>query len=253
MDRVLILVEVGDEIPDTSLELKDLLLVGPLIHALDSRPGVEVSQLAHSADNSLEVKVRRLENGGIRLEGNLGPRQLCLSADLERDDRDALFASHEVRLLIKVDFGLQPLTERVHHRDAHSVEPAGRLICFPAEFPPSADDGQDDLHRRLVLFLVHIDRNAAAVVLNSDRTILVERDHDQRAVPGHGLVDTVVRYFKDAVMQPSFRDIPDIHRRSGADVLDVPQYLDVFGRVIVVCQDQFLSLVETSWVRLSSR
>src|SRR3546814_1077823 len=64
----------------------------------------------------------------------------------------------------------------------------------------------------LFLSLVHVNRNAAAVILDRDRAIGVEFDQHQVAMPGQCLVDGIVRNLEHHVVQArSIVGIADIH------------------------------------------
>jgi hypothetical protein len=70
----------------------------------------------------------------------------------------------------------------------------------------------------------------------------MEGDHDQACVPAHGFVDAVIDDFIDAMMEPAFGDIADIHGGASSYVFDVLQYLYVFrGIVLVIHVDLVLS------------
>ena len=81
---------------------------------------------------------------------------------------------------------------------------------------------------------MHLDRDAAAVVLDRDRAVVVDRHGDLRGVAGHGLVDRVVDHFVDQVVQPAERGVGDVHAGPLADVLQVAEVLQVLGGVVVL-------------------
>ena len=92
----------------------------------------------------------------------------------------------------------------------------------------------DDFGRRPILGLVHVDRHAAAVVLDGDRVVVVDDDVDVIAVPGERLVDGVVDDFVHHVVQArAVVRIADIHAGPLAHGFQALEDLDFVGVVIV--------------------
>src|SRR5207253_8374644 len=82
---------------------------------------------------------------------------------------------------------LAALGERVRYGDADAVQAAGDVIHAVArarELAAGVEHAEGDFHGGLLLFLVHVDRDAAAFVLDFDRAILVDGDGDPLAKPG---------------------------------------------------------------------
>jgi hypothetical protein len=65
---------------------------------------------------------------------------------------------------IAPDRQVEPVRQRVHHRDAHAVQAAGDLVGVLVEFPARVQLGHDDLGRRHAFFGVDLGGNAAAVI-----------------------------------------------------------------------------------------
>jgi hypothetical protein len=80
------------------------------------------------------------------------------------------------------------------------VQTARDLVAVVVELAAGVQHGQHDFGRRLAA-LVHVDRNAAAVVDDGDRVVDVDRDVDLIAEAGERLVDRVVDDLVDEVMQ----------------------------------------------------
>jgi len=74
--------------------------------------------------------------------------------------------------------------------------------------------------------------DAAAVVLDPDRAIGPEGQHDLVAVPGEGLVDRVVHDLPDQVVQPTLTGGADVHARPLADRLEALEDRDRGGVVV---------------------
>jgi len=80
---------------------------------------------------------------------------------------------------------------------------------------------------------MHVDGDAAAVVLDGDRVVEVDGHLDLGAVAGHGLVHRVVHELVDQVVQPLEAGGADVHAGAQADRLQALEHLDAFGGVAV--------------------
>jgi hypothetical protein len=77
-----------------------------------------------------------------------------------------------------------------------------------------------------------LDRDPAAVVLDGDAAVDVDRDRDVRAVPGQGFVDRVVHDLEHEVMEPPLGRVPDVHPGAFPNGLETLENLDVFRAVL---------------------
>src|SRR3546814_4562656 len=92
--------------------------------------------------------------------------------------------------------------------------------------------GHDDLRRRDALFLVDVDRDAAAVVGHRYRAVLVDGHGDVVGVAGQGLVDRVVDHLEHHVVQAgTVVDVADVHARTLADGFQAAQHGNPAGIV----------------------
>jgi hypothetical protein len=76
------------------------------------------------------------------------------------------------------------------------------------------------------------DRHAAAVVLDGDDAIGLDRDPDGLGLSGHRLVDRVVDDLPDQVMETARVGRADVHARALADSLEALEDLDAGGVVV---------------------
>ncbi len=140
-----------------------------------------------------------------------------------------------VFLLIDVpaaaDFHLAPFGEEIDHGYAHAVQTAGRLIGAFAEFAAELEHRHHALQRGDAQIGVDFDRNAAAVIFDRARAVVVDRDRDLLGVAGHGLVDRIVDHFVYQVVQPAQRRVADIHAGPLAHVLEIAEVLEIAGAV----------------------
>ena len=91
--------------------------------------------------------------------------------------RDAALVGLRPDVAVARDLEVEPLGERVDDRHADAVQAARDLVAAAvAELAAGVQHGQDDLGRRALLLLVHVDRDAAAVVGDRDAVVRVQDD-----------------------------------------------------------------------------
>ena len=87
-----------------------------------------------------------------------------------------------VLLLIDVpvaaDFDFAPFGEEIDHGDADAVQTAGGLVGPLAELAAELEHGHHALQRGEAQVGMRLDGNAAAVVLDGHRAVVVDRDRD---------------------------------------------------------------------------
>ncbi len=93
--------------------------------------------------------------------------------------------------------------------------------------------GHHHLQRRPSSGLVDVDGDAPSVVGHQAGAVRREVDVDLIALPGQGLVNRVVDYLVDEMVEPVDIGGPDVHPRPAPDRLQALQYLDLLGRVPV--------------------
>ena len=173
-----------------------------------------------------------LEDLRVGLEGDLRAALLGGAGVDEIGDRLAALVGLRVDVAVAADLDVEPLGQRVHDRHADAVQAARHLVAVVVELAAGVQDGQHDLGGRLAA-LVHVDRNAAAVVDDGDRVVEVNADVDLVAVPGQRFVDRVVDDLVDQVMQTLRPGRADVHGRALAHGLEALEDLDLVGAVIV--------------------
>src|ERR1700730_8585015 len=130
-----------------------------------------------------------------------------------------------------MDPDLEALGERVDHRHADAVQSAGDLVASASELAACMQDGEDHFQRRAVCGRVQADRDTPAVVGHRDASVGVQGDDDAIGLPGQRLVDRVVDYLPDEVMQPTGVRGPDVHARTAANRFEAFEDLDLFGAI----------------------
>ena len=238
-ERRLGAVEIFDEGADAALiiELMLLPLLVPRVGEDHADAGIEEGELAIAMLELLEIELGDLERVGRGQEGD--PRALLVAGradDLQRRDRVAMGEAHVMLLAVAPDGEIEPFAERVHHRDADAVQAAGDLVGIVVggvlELPAGMELGHDDLGRRHAFLGVDAGRDAAAIVLDADRSVGVEGDQDPVAMAGQRLVDRIVGNLEHHVVEArSVVGVADIHSRPFADRVEAFQHLDGIGAV----------------------
>src|SRR5438477_2445773 len=136
-----------------------------------------------------------------------------------------------------MDFDDHLRREGVHHRNANSMQSAGDLVSGSAELAARVEKRHHDLERvhgfalRILLRRVRADGDPAAVVGDGDVVRLVDPEIDAVARSVHRLVDRVVEYFADEVVQPAQIGRPDVHAGPTTNCLEAFEDLNVASAV----------------------
>jgi hypothetical protein len=231
VQRLLVLVQVRDELGDAALVEIQLLPRRLLLAQLDLQPAVQEGQLAQPVGQRVPVELNGRKDRGVGEERHLRARALALADLLHLGDRLAGLEAHVVDEPVALDLHLQPLAQRVHARHAHAVQPARHLVRVVIELAARMQHGQHDLERGALLGLVHVHRDAAAVVHHRHRPVRVHHHFDVFGVSGERLVHAVVHHLVDQVMQPAHARVADIHGRPLAHGFEPGQHRDVVRAV----------------------
>ena len=232
-DRVLVLVEVGDEVPDAALVVElDAPALAALVGQRDLQPLGEVGGLAQSLLERGPVVVQRLEDLGIGQERDRRPGLARLLALAELGQWRPAHVLLRPHMAVAPHLDGQVLGQRVDHRDADAVQATGDLVAAAvAELAAGVKDREHDLDGGLLLLGHHRDGDAAAIVTHGDAPVRMHRDVDLRAVPGQRLVDRVVDDLPDEVVQATDARRADVHAGALAHGLEALEDGDVLGVV----------------------
>ena len=119
------------------------------------------------------------------------------------------------------------------------METTGDLVAVVIELAARVEHRQHDLDRRPLLGLVHVHRDAAAIIVHRDRAIGIERHLNVIAKPSERLIHGVVYDLIDTVMQSAHARIANVHRRALAHGIHTAKHLDrsrIVGFVVVGCR-----------------
>ena len=209
---------------------QQVLGAGPADFDAAEQIGLGARHLEHAL--GLEMRLGA-ENLRIGPEADFGAAPVRrLAGVLQFGLRLAALERHSVELLAARDLDLHALGQRIGDRDADAVQAAGGLVDLGVEFAAGVQRAHDHFERRLVLeFRMRIDRNAAAVVGDGDKTVGLHLDFDPVGVAGQRLVHGVVDDFGEQVMQRLLVGAADIHAGPAAHRLEPFQHLDVLGGI----------------------
>ena len=173
------------------------------------------------------------ENIGVGLEANPGaPAVVDLAEILELAFGMTALERHLVELLLARDLDLEQRGQRVDHGDADAVQAARGLVDLGVELAAGMQRAHDDFERGFFRkFRMRIDRDAAAIVGDGQKTVGGQFDLDEGGVPCQGFVHGVVDDFGEQMVQRLFIGAADIHAGAAAHRLQAFQHLDV-GRGI---------------------
>ena len=154
--------------------------------------------------------------------------------DLEVILRLAAAEAQEMLLAVAPDVQVEMLGQRVDDRCADPVQAARDLVGVLVELPAGVELGEDHVGGRDALFLVDVDRHAAAVVAHRDRAVAMQDDFQPVAVARQRLVDRIVDDLVDHVVQAgAVVGVADIHARTLAHRVQPAQHLDRIGAVVL--------------------
>ena len=236
-DRLLVLVQVLDELVYAAVVVEGLLVVGIALVVAEvyRHPLVEEGELAETRAEDLPLERVAREDRVVGEERDFRARlAAALADDLERLRDVAARKLDVVHLAVALHLDLHPVGKSVHAAHADAVETAGDLVVGAVELAAGVENREHDLDRGLVLRRMHVDGNAAAVVLDGERAVWVDDYVDHRTVARERLVDRIVYYFVYQVVVAAFARVADVHRRTFADGLHALQNLYVFGVVVAL-------------------
>jgi hypothetical protein len=223
---------VLDEAADPALVREVVLLLRALVEDRNANAGVEEGELAQPLREAVEVELGDREDLRIRPEGHLRARLLRGADGLDRRRRLAGLVGLLPDLAVAADLDVEPLRERIDDGHADSVQAAGHLVGVVVELTSGVEVRHDDLERLAFVLLVHPDRDAAAVVLDRDGIVGVDRDGHVIRVADLRLVDRVVDELEDHVVEAGdVVGVPDVHAGALPNGLQALQKLDRVGGV----------------------
>ena len=237
VDEVVLLglVEVLDVVDETALVhvALDHVLLAALVGERDAQTLVEEGHLLEAGAQSLVVELDGLEDLRVRPEGLSRAGLVGLLALGERGIRNTVGEAHAPDVTLAAHLGVDLARQRVDHRDADAVQTAGHRVATAAELAAGVEDRHDDLDGRLLLLLVDVDRDAAAVVDDAHRAVFADEHLDVIGVTGESLIDGVVDDLVHQVVETAGAGGPDVHAGALAHRFQSLEDLDLVCAVAV--------------------
>ncbi len=239
-ERVFARVDVLDKLAQTLLRVESLAaghsLLVHLAHVGEGQgdAGVEKCQIAQAVGQGLVVVYGDGEYRRVGLEGDGGAGGVALALDAERRGGLAAGVLLHVAVAVAAHLGTQVGRQGVDTRYAHAVQTARHLVVALVKLAARVQHGEHHLQSALVLLLVHVYGDTAAVVDHGDGVVGVDDDVYIVGVAGKGLVDGVVDHLIHKVVQTLGRDVADVHGRTLAHGFQALEDLD-FIRAVIFC------------------
>ncbi len=140
----------------------------------------------------------------------------------------AALERHSIELLAARDLDLEPRGQRVHHRDADAVQTARGLVDLGVELAAGMQRAHDDFERGFFReFRMRIDRNAAAIVGDGQKSVGAEFHLDERGMARQRLVHRIVDDFGEQMVQRLLIGAADVHARPAPHRLEAFEDFDV--------------------------
>ena len=238
------LVEMAHERHDAAIEVEGRVRAVALVGDREQQLLVEVRGLPEPLLDDRAVPLDDREHLWIGRErgDRAGGLLALLPFDLRRlvpahgdllhlGDRLAALVVLLEDLAVAVHFDVQMGRQGVHDGHADPVETAGDLVPGSTELAAGVEDRVHDLEGGLAGLLLDVDRDAAAVVGDSDLVVLVDPQVDAVTCAVHRLIDRVVEDLAHEVMQAPQVGRADVHARTAADGLQTLEDLDVGGAI----------------------
>ena len=175
-------VEVLDELQHAALVVERFPLAAAIVVEDDLDAAVEKGQLLEAAMENAVVELGDGEDQTVGLEGGLGTDAIGGADAADVADRLAPLVLLLVDVPVAADFHLAPLGEEVDHGDAHPVQTAGSLVGPLGKLAAELEHGHHALERGEAQVGVDLDGDAAAVVLDRHRAVVVD-GHEIRGSP----------------------------------------------------------------------
>ena len=134
--------------------------------------------------------------------------------------------------------------QSIHDRYTDSVKTAGNLVSVTIEFSSRMKHGQYRFQGRLLGLFMNVYRDTPTVIGNLHPVIGQQAHIDFGAVSRHGLIDRIVHYFPDEMMQSFGGSASDIHTRTLPHRIKSLENLNRFraitGTSLLVCHKKII-------------
>ena len=148
-----------------------------------------------------------------------------------------------IYLSFTVNFNFEPVRKRIYNRSAYPVKTSRYFISSTAEFSACMENRKNNFYRRYPCFMINADRNAAAIVNDRNRIILINCHMNCIAKTGQSFINGIIHYFINKMMKSSAGRTSNIHSGSFPNRFKTFQYLNLICSVFISHSDNhtFLS------------
>ena len=137
----------------------------------------------------------------------------------------------EINPALAADTNLQPFGKSIDYGSSYAVQTSGHLVSSTAELSACMKHGKDHLHRRNAGLVIDSHRNAASIVSNCNRIILLNRHVNIFAEACQGLIHGIVYNLINQMMKSTGGGASNVHTRSLPDCFQSFQNLDLICSV----------------------
>src|ERR1700693_723127 len=186
MDRILFVVEMLDEGNDAALVHEDAFFdrIDAFVAQRDLEAAIEKSQFAQAFLQDVPMEVERFEDAAIGEEPLQRSGPFGLSDRLELLDRLPTLELDLPDLSIAFYASDHSLGKGVDDRDADPVQATRDFVAAFTELAARVQHRHHDLDGRHSLLRHHVDRDAAPVVFDRARAVLMKDDAEMLGVAG---------------------------------------------------------------------
>ena len=210
---------------------------GALIRQSDFQPFIQKREFAQPLRQRVVVVFSCGEDGLVRQEVDLGAALLADAGLAQFTGGIAAAEIHLPGVPVAPDLNIEFLRERIDATHADAVKATGNFVVRRIKFAARVQLGEDHLHRGHHLSFAdghHVHGNAAAVIDHGDGVVDVDGDFNFLGIAGKGLVDRVVYYFVNKMVQSHLAGRADVHGWAKPDCLQAFQNFDIFAGVVAV-------------------
>ena len=187
--------------------------------------------LANALVEDVEAVVEGFEDLVVGQKLDLGAVPGCPLASDDVGHGPAAFVLLGPAIAVAPDLDAHALGDGVDNRDAHAVEATRDFVGSVVEFAAGVERGHHDFERGALDLGVFVDRDAGAVIGDTNPAVAGDDGLDRGCALGQRFVHAVVHDFENQLVQPAAVSAADVHAGTAADGFEALEHLDVFGRI----------------------
>ncbi len=206
-----------------------------VVNQLEINAGIEKRLFTDASFQRFKIEFGHGKGFRRRQKSNFGAVTAVGFADnFQMFGHAAVGKRHHMFVALAPDAQPQPGRQCVDHRNADAVQTARDLVRVVVKLAARVQLGHNDFGGRNPFFLMHADRNSAAVVADGGRTVGIEDNFGFVAVTGERFVDGVIQNFINHMMQAgAVIGVADVHSRTFANRVQPAQNLNRIGIIFL--------------------